>query len=77
MTHPHVHDRDATRRNQQLKRERRERAAVEWLPELLPAVCPACGVALGLVVAGGELLCRACGVWAPADDLAREHGIAD
>jgi uncharacterized Zn finger protein (UPF0148 family) len=52
--------------------ERRRRAATERLPDMLPAICPDCRVVLGLVVAGGEMYCPDCGVWASTEEtLAR------
>lgn len=67
---PHARhaDRDP-RTGRLLKRERQADATIERLPELLPATCPTCRVVLGLVEADGELLCRNCGRWVPADEI--------
>ena len=62
------HTRTPARPERLQTREHRRTAAVERLPELLPATCPSCRVVLGLVEEDGELLCRACGQWASADD---------
>lgn len=57
-----------------LIRERRAEASQERLPELLPAICPECRTVLGLVIPGGQLLCRDCGTWAESLDEATALG---
>lgn len=61
-----VPNRSTQRPDRLLLADRRRTGRVDREPPLLPARCPRCHVVLGLVIAGGEVLCRTCGVWAPA-----------
>jgi hypothetical protein len=69
MSHTSAHGPDA-RTNRLVTRARQAEAGRARLPEFVPAICPRRGAVLGLVVAEGEVLCRDCGVWAPATDPA-------
>jgi hypothetical protein len=80
MTHCMSFERDPEPTTPRLRRlmltRRRAEASVEREPELLPAICPRCQSVLGLVVAGGAILCRDCRCWAPAsDDLGADAGM--
>jgi hypothetical protein len=67
-SNPHT-PREPLRPEKLLLAARRADASRERWPEMLPAICPACRTLLGLVLAGGAILCRDCGTWATADEI--------